>query len=276
MTIIQLISTSLMTVRPYRIYFTDVAVQSNLINLFVSNPRSFLIGIDIACLIYFVLEFLLRFFAARNFQRFLLSPLNLNDLATNIASFATVIILLASKNKSMTWEIIFYIARVPRIFRFLRYIPRLEVILITYRSCKREIILFLTFFFIITALSGTLIYLAELVEEQPDNKMTNIFSSFYYAIVSWTTVGYGDIVPKSSLSQLFTVFICWMAPVLVILPIPLMAKSFSFYYRHFVYTVKRADLRGRLRMKRILQRIVEDDPQFLYTASLSSSSSVTA
>lgn len=276
MTIIQLLCTSFMTIGTFRNIKIASVSHDNLLLLLLTDVSSFLIGIDVVCLLYFFIEYFVRFYAARHYKKFALNLLNINDLLCNVFSLISIFSWLLMDRKSILVDMMFYIFRVLRVFRLIRHIRRLEVLVVTFRCCIREIILFGLLCLIGIAISGTLIYLAELVEEQENNNMWNVFTALYFATTTWTTVGFGDIVPKSTLSMIFSFILCWVGTITILLPIPLMADNFSYFYRHFHHMVKRADLRGRLRMKRILERFVEGDPQVLYISTMSSTSSVSA
>ncbi|KAI8764126.1 potassium voltage-gated channel subfamily A member 2, partial [Biomphalaria glabrata] len=79
------------------------------------------------------------------------------------------------------------------------------------------------------------IYFVEL--NNPDCMFMSIPDAFWWAIVTMTTVGYGDYVPVGTLGKLIG-GLCVLSGVLVIaLPVPVIVANFNNYYRH--YTVLR-------------------------------------
>ena len=69
---------------------------------------------------------------------------------------------------------------------------------------KAKIIVFILFIIIFSVISGTIMYL---IEGNVNEGFENIPKSIYWAIVTLTTVGYGDIAPSTTFGQIFSSFI---------------------------------------------------------------------
>jgi voltage-gated potassium channel len=92
------------------------------------------------------------------------------------------------------------ILRVLRIFRVLKlvqYISEANLLLHALKASSRKIIIFLFTVLTLIIIFGSLIYIIE----GEKNGFTSIPRSIYWAIVTMTTVGYGDISPKTNLGQ---------------------------------------------------------------------------
>ena len=88
--------------------------------------------------------------------------------------------------------------RIFRIFKLGRYIAETQIILTALRQSRQKITVFLTAVCVLVVVMGSTLY----VVEGPANGFTSIPKSMYWAIVTITTVGYGDIAPKTPLGQL--------------------------------------------------------------------------
>lgn len=88
--------------------------------------------------------------------------------------------------------------RIIRIFKLSRYAVEVQHLSVAIRASARKIAVFLSFVLMVVLVMGTLMY----VVEGPANGYTSIPTSVYWAITTMTTVGFGDITPKTDLGRL--------------------------------------------------------------------------
>ena len=88
--------------------------------------------------------------------------------------------------------------RVLRILKLLRFMPSLRVFWSAIVSARHQLILFYSFIAIVMIVFGALMYLIE----GPKYGFTTLNASVYWAIVTVTTVGYGDITPHTPLGRI--------------------------------------------------------------------------
>ena len=79
----------------------------------------------------------------------------------------------------------------------MQYLGEARLLMQALRASRRKIIVFLLVVLILVTIFGSLIYLIE----DPKDGFTSIPKSIYWSIVTLTTVGYGDISPKTNLGQ---------------------------------------------------------------------------
>ena len=89
------------------------------------------------------------------------------------------------------------ILRVFRVLKLVKYLTEADYLLEALRSSRRKITIFIVTVLALVTVLGSLIYLIE----GADNGFDNIPRSVYWAIVTLTTVGYGDISPQTPLGQ---------------------------------------------------------------------------
>ncbi len=111
-------------------------------------------------------------------------------------------------NADYHYFVVFRLLRMLRVFRILRlfrFIRESHQLFSALRASFYKIVIFISFVLTLVILLGTLMY----VVEGPDNGFTSIPHSIYWTIVTITTVGYGDIVPQTSLGK-------WVASVIML------------------------------------------------------------
>lgn len=144
--------------------------------------------------LFFTIEYILRVYASTNRMRYILSFYGLIDLL----SIAPVYLDYFFKFGEMS--LVLRILRVFRIFRILKLIPYLgemqSLSSAMFKSSRKILVFFFSISLIILIL-GTLMY----VIEGEQHGFTSIPESLYWAIVTVTTVGYGDITPQTILGK---------------------------------------------------------------------------
>ena len=92
--------------------------------------------------------------------------------------------------------------RVFRILKLIRYVKEAQTLKTALIASRQRIIVFLLAVLAVATIMGTIIYIIE----DPKDGFTSIPRSIYWAIVTLTTVGYGDIAPQTVLGQFFASF----------------------------------------------------------------------
>ena len=142
--------------------------------------------------------------------------------------------------------------RTIRLIKFARHYQGMRVLLLAIRASAREIMLLFLLIFIGTLVFSTLIYFAEFNQE---GNFTNIPIGFWWAIVTMTTVGYGDKHPKSGWGYLVGGMCALSGMLSTGLPIPVIASNFTMYYTY---------AKRQSRMKTSLQARTESRAKFSY------------
>ncbi|SEM72122.1 voltage-gated potassium channel [Pseudomonas sp. ok272] len=156
-----------------------------------------LANIEWAFTAIFLVEYLLRLYCSPKPLRYAFSFYGLVDLLAIVPG------ILALYYSDAQYLLIIRIIRMLRIFRVLKLAPYLKqahYLLSALRGSKQKILVFLLSVCTLVTVFGTLMY----VVEGPEHGFTSIPKGIYWAIVTLTTVGYGDIVPKTVLGQMIS------------------------------------------------------------------------
>ncbi|XP_026857098.1 potassium voltage-gated channel subfamily D member 3 isoform X1 [Electrophorus electricus] len=181
---------------------------------------------DTACVMIFTVEYLMRLFAAPSRYRFMRSVMSIIDV---VAILPYYIGLVMTDNEDVSGAFVtLRVFRVFRIFKFSRHSQGLRILGYTLKSCASELGFLLFSLTMAIIIFATVMFYAE--KGSSSSKFTSIPASFWYTIVTMTTLGYGDMVPKTIAGKIFG-SICSLSGVLVIaLPVPVIVSNFSRIY----------------------------------------------
>ncbi|XP_068606256.1 potassium voltage-gated channel subfamily A member 7-like [Brachionichthys hirsutus] len=189
--------------------------------------------VETICICWFSFELIVRFTCAPSKVHFFKDVMNTIDFFAIIPYFVTLGTELA-KDKgsqpsvSLALIRVIRLVRVFRIFKLSRHSKGLQILGQTLKASLRELALLIFFLFIGVILFSSAAYFAEV--DSPDTAFTSIPEAFWWAVVSMTTVGYGDMYPETVGGKLVG-SMCAIAGVLTIsLPVPVIVSNFSYFY----------------------------------------------
>ncbi len=157
--------------------------------------REHLLNLEIAFTVLFSIEYVLRIYSSPHPRRYIFSFFGLVDL---LALLPTYIALVLPEGRFLVTIRILRILRVFRVLRLTRFVGQGNVLYNALWTSRYKIAVFLWAVLSIVVVAGSIMY----VVEGPESGFTSIPTSIYWAIVTLTTVGYGDISPKTPLGQL--------------------------------------------------------------------------
>jgi voltage-gated potassium channel len=106
-----------------------------------------------------------------------------------------------------------------RIFRILKLFSLVNegyILMYSLRKSLNKISVYFLFVLILVTCLGTLMYMVE--SGSPDTKFTDLATSVYWAIVTMTTVGYGDITPVTPIGRLLSAFVMLLGYTIIAVP----------------------------------------------------------
>ncbi|KAK7919690.1 hypothetical protein WMY93_010974 [Mugilogobius chulae] len=189
--------------------------------------------ISVMVIVVSILIFCLETLPEFSKTSFFKDVMNIIDFSAILPYFVTLGTELAKDNDatpatSLAIIRVIRLVRVFRIFKLSRHSKGLQILGQTLRASMRELGLLIFFLFIGVILFSSAIYFAE-----ADHKNTAFISiphAFWWAVVTMTTVGYGDMCPETVWGKLVG-SMCAIAGVLTIsLPVPVIVSNFSYFY----------------------------------------------
>ncbi|VEL33486.1 unnamed protein product [Protopolystoma xenopodis] len=217
--------------------------------------------IDYTCAVFFTIDLALRFYASPQRLHFIQSPVTLVELLAVVPYYADFILHLPLKlhgspshgdeeasrlgspgpadagnvslphlprlRKFVDLVHVFRIFGILRLLKVLRYYAGLQVLIYTLRSSFKDLMLMLTFISVATLIFASLIYFAD-----DPQIFTSIPAACWWAVVTITTVGYGDYYPRYP-AGCFIGAACALVGVLVVaFTVPILVNSFMLYYSY--------------------------------------------
>ncbi|XP_045869862.1 potassium voltage-gated channel subfamily C member 2 isoform X4 [Meles meles] len=192
------------------------------------------------CVVWFTFEFLVRIIFSPNKLEFIKNLLNIIDFVAILPFYLEVglsgLSSKAAKDVLGFLRVVRFV-RILRIFKLTRHFVGLRVLGHTLRASTNEFLLLIIFLALGVLIFATMIYYAERVGAQPNDpsasehtQFKNIPIGFWWAVVTMTTLGYGDMYPQTW-SGMLVGALCALAGVLTIaMPVPVIVNNFGMYY----------------------------------------------
>lgn len=176
-------------------------------------------------MVVFTLEYLLRLYCVREAKRYAKSFYGVIDFLAILPSYLEFIL--------PNWHMLmiirsFRLLRVFRIFRMVKFLDESRYMIFALVRGFNKIIVFLFFIVLLTVFLGSLMYVIE-YKDNPD--FNSIPQSIYWAIVTITTVGYGDVAPMTAVGKIIASFIMILGYAIIAVPTGIMSASLISEYK---------------------------------------------
>ncbi len=173
---------------------------------------AWLYGVEWFFTALFTIEYVLRLWCIQNTWLYARSYYGIIDLAGIVPTYLSLFF------EGSQYLLVIRVLRVLRVFRVLRmfrYVGEAELIAQALVASRRKITVFICSVLALVVIAGSLMYL---VEGGANGSFASIPASVYWAVTTMTTVGYGDIVPQTSLGRALATLIMIMGYGIIAVP----------------------------------------------------------
>jgi len=161
--------------------------------------------------ILFTFEYFLRISCVRSPVKYVFSFFGVIDLLAILPTYFGLFLVDAH---SLLIIRVIRLLRVFRVLKLVRFVKEISMLMKAVRDSRRKVIVFLLMILTMAMILGTLMYLIE----GDQSGFTSIPKAMYWAIVTMTTVGYGDIAPQSVLGQIVASLVMLLGYAIIIIP----------------------------------------------------------
>lgn len=200
------------------IFISLITFSVSTIPNLTEDQKNILDIIEMVTVFIFTFEYFMRIYHSKKKVKFIFSFYGLVDLLSILPFYLTSGLDLRSLRTLR-------LLRIFRIFKLMRYNDIIKKYKSSFIQIKGELTLFFSFTFIIIYIAGVGIYYFE-NEAQPE-VFDSIFSSLWWALITLTTVGYGDAYPITVGGKIFTTFILMIGLGIVAIPTGLFASALN-------------------------------------------------
>eukprot|EP00048_Salpingoeca_helianthica_P005587 m.89349 g.89349 ORF g.89349 m.89349 type:complete len:569 (+) comp13655_c0_seq3:234-1940(+) len=199
------------------------------------GPNSFFI-IETVCVAWFTFELILRFICCPDRFQFWRDPLNIIDVLAILPYYVSLGLTSAAGNIAIIR--ILRLLRVLRIFKLARHFAVLRILGLAIIRSLKELTLLLFLLSLGVVIFASCVFFAE--KDSNNTLFLSIPDSFWWAIITMTTVGYGDMAPVTLAGRIIG-GLCVVSGLLIIaLPVPIFVNNFTVLYENYVHKKEQA------------------------------------
>ncbi|XP_025888973.1 potassium voltage-gated channel subfamily C member 1-like [Nothoprocta perdicaria] len=210
------------------------------------QPAS-LLHLELFCVLWFSFEFSVRLCVCPDKKKFFQNPLNVVDFLSLFPVYIELFVdghiqKMPSVGLWLGFIRVVYLLKLLKLSKLIETPLTLRVLFYTLKSILREICILLMILAFETLFFGALFFYGELLCSNPsytgELHITDIFVCFWWALITLTTVGYGDIIPLTTVGQVTAALAAVFGMLTIIIPIPIFLVKFKSYYAVAVFKQK--------------------------------------
>lgn len=208
------------------ILLSVIVVMLETVPRFQNNYASTFIALEWLFTAFFTIEYFTRIYTVHSPKKYIFSFYGMVDLLSILPTYLTI---LFAGTQSLMIIRALRLMRVFRIFKLGNFLFEGQIIVKSLKESRGKIGVFLTFVIIMVSIFGSVMYLIE--GTAGNAAFDSIPRSVYWAIVTLTTVGYGDISPISPLGQFIAAIIMILGYAVIAVPTGIVTSEFTRNYK---------------------------------------------
>jgi hypothetical protein len=224
--------------------------------------KEWLQWLDICCTIFFIAELLAKFICSPRKLRWLRKLMNILDELALVPSLLQIVFHWYPDHCILWYKhivdsfMILRILRIFRVFHFLRHYGPFRVLLYSVKSALNAMVMLIVFLGVSVLFFGSLIYHAERMSPDAGSKSNeyrhefpDLTTGFWWAIITLTTVGYGDKAPETAFGYTIGAIVAVSGLVILSFVVPIISNEFTLLY-NFDQAMKNVHNNCKVRRRR--------------------------
>lgn len=183
--------------------------------------RTVIIVLESFFTVFFTFEYVARIYCSPQPRKYVLSFFGIVDLLSILPFYAAIVFSGARYFSSIR---VFRLIRVFRVFKLFNFLEEGNLILRSLHNSMRKILVFFLFVIVLVVALGSLMFA---IEGGEGTDFENIPQGIYWAIVTITTVGYGDIVPHTAMGQILSSIVMLIGFTIIAVPTGIVSASIA-------------------------------------------------
>ncbi|XP_069121532.1 potassium voltage-gated channel protein Shaw-like [Argopecten irradians] len=199
------------------------------------DPSLFVV--EFMCMLIFTVELVLSFVLCPCRKKFICSPMKAITFILTLSMWFTFAFefykgdMIESQSTAIFFMVVrfFTVLRVLLFLRLQKQFSAFRVLLFAIQASLKELFLLCITFGVATVIFACAIFYAEIFH---DGTYDNLFIAMWWAIITMTTVGYGDFFPTTAMGYVVGVLCAVSGLLLLAMPVAIIASNFADYYTH--------------------------------------------
>lgn len=204
--------------------------------------------IEVVCVVAFTVEYVVRLIAAPAKCEFMLQPLSIVDLVSVAPFYTELLIQVLTNGQDLSGSATLRIVRLIRVFRLFkmsRYLGWLVAVNETLQQSVMPLGMIIFVFFIGVIVFSSAVYYMERGDyneslalyvdgDGKESQFQSIVGTFWWCIITMTTVGYGDVVPKTAIGRFIAAGASLTGVLILAIPISVISANFHTEYAKMI------------------------------------------